>query len=252
MRALIWGIRSILFNIAFYGFTLIFCTFVLMPTILVKTERPARRGVYMYCATNIWLARVVMGIKTEYRGTDKLPKEGALILAAAHQSYMDPMLTYVLRPDTTALAKKELFSIPIIGPVLAKIGAIRIDRAAGTAHMGMDDVAQQMQDQERLIIVYPQGTRVPIGQHKALKSGAYFLAKAGGLPVYPVATNAGLFWTKGFWHRSGTAVFEIGDPIASVDDKGSFMAFLQEKVVNDSDKLIREAGFGDLLPASDS
>ncbi|WP_262693193.1 lysophospholipid acyltransferase family protein [Kordiimonas aquimaris] len=240
-------IRSIFFNIVFYPFTLIFCGLVVAPLCFAKTDAPVRRGVYWFSAGSVWIARIFAGIRHEHRFTERLPKDGALIIAAAHQSNMDPMLTYLLRSDVTALAKKELFSLPFIGSILTKIKVIKIDRKSKTAHKGMQSVADHMREYERPLIVYPQATRVAIGTSKRLKSGAYYLYKDAGLKVYPVATNTGVFWTRGFWHRAGTAVFQIGEPLPEGLSKEDFMKRIHEEVVVKSNDLIRDAGYGHLL-----
>ncbi len=248
MKTVLDGIRSIFFNLAYYSFTIIYCTSVL-PLVFAKTEKPTRTAIHIYCKTSLFLARYIMGIRYEFRGSEKLPTEGALILAAAHQSYMDPILTYMLRQDVTALAKKELFQLPMIGPLIKRIGVIRIDRRSGKAHKGMADVAQRVKEEGRPIIIYPQATRVPIGEVRKLKPGAYFIHKEGNLDVYPVATNTGVFWTKGFWHRSGLVIFKVQDPIPSGLEKDPFMDTLDEMVVQDSNRLVSEVGYQKLLPS---
>ncbi len=241
-------IRSLFFNLVFYPFTLIFCGLIVAPLCFARTDGPVRRGITWYCAGSLWVVRLCSGIRYEYRFADNLPKDGALIIAAAHQSNMDPMLTYLLRSDVTALAKKELFSVPFIGSILKKARIIKIDREAKTAHRSMQDVADHVNDSGRPLIVYPQATRVAIGTRKALKSGAFYLYRDAGLTVYPVATNTGLFWTRGFWHRAGTAVFQVGDPFPAGLSKEEFMKRLHLEVIVKSNDLIREAGYGDLLP----
>lgn len=245
------AIRSILFNLTFYPFTLIYCGVILAPLSLFVSEATTRKGVHIFCKGCLWIARIFGGIKHEYRGADKLPKDGALILAAAHQSNMDPILTFPLRNDVTALAKRQLFSVPFIGMLLKKMRIVRIDRESKTAHKGMDEVAKHVVDLGRPLIVYPQATRVPVGQKRRLKSGAFHLQEATGLPVYTVSTNTGLFWTKGFWHRSGTAVFEIDGPFAPGRTKEEFMTLMEDKVVKRSNELVAEAGYERLLPKAD-
>ncbi|WP_262692848.1 lysophospholipid acyltransferase family protein [Kordiimonas aestuarii] len=247
MTTLINGIRSILFNIIFYPFTVLYCGGVLMPLCLAKTDYAVRRGILGYCLSSLWIARFTLGLKYEYRGAEKLPKEGAFILAAAHQSNMDPILTFPLRNDVTALAKKQLFKVPFIGTALRKAKIVRIDRESRTAHKGMEDVAKHIQELGRPLIVYPQATRVRPGHYKRLKSGAYYLQADTSLPVYTVSTNTGLFWTKGFWHRGGTAVYEINGPLPHGLDKTEFMEAIDKAVVRRSDELMLEAGYGYLL-----
>ena len=241
-------IRSIFFNIVFYPFTLIFCGLVVAPLCFAKTDGPVRRGVGWYSAGSLWVARIFGGIRHEYRFPERLPKEGALIIAAAHQSNMDPMLTCLLRSDVTALAKKELFSLPFIGAILTKIQVIKIDRKSKTAHKGMESVADHLSEYKRPLIVYPQATRVAVGTSKRLKSGAYYLYKDAGLKVYPVATSTGLFWTRGFWHRAGTAVFQVGEAFPEGLSKEEFIKRMHEEIVVKSNALMREAGYGHLLP----
>ncbi len=241
-------IRSLFFNLVFYPFTLVFCGLIVAPLCFARTDGPVRRGIYWYCNGSLWVARICSGIRYEHRFNERLPREGALIIAAAHQSNMDPMLTYILRSDVTALAKKELFKVPFIGTILKKARIIKIDRQAKTAHRAMRDVADHVQESGRPLIIYPQATRVAIGSRKALKSGAYYLYRDAGLAVYPIATNSGLFWTRGFWHRAGTAIFQVGDPFPAGLSKEEFMNRLHHEVVVKSNDLVREAGYGYLLP----
>ncbi len=237
-------IRSIAFNILFYGFTLVYATLFMLPLCLFKDDKMLRRGVYGYCVVNLWLARWVMGIRQTWIGGEKLPSSGAVILAAAHQSYMDPMMIFMLRQDVTALANKELFSIPVIGSLLKKMRIIRIDRQSGgnAAHKKMEDVISQAVDLGRPIIVYPQATRVKPYERKELKSGAYFLQASGELPVYTVATTTGGFWTNGFWHRSGEAIFEVCRLLPKDLSKKDFMALVNEDVVLHSEELFKQVG----------
>lgn len=245
---LINGIRSIFWNIIFILWSLLFLGIFVAPLCFLKSENPVRWGVGVYCRGSVMLARIVMGIRVEIRGLEHCPKEGGFILAAAHQSNMDPMLAYCIRGDVTALAKKELFSVPFVGPILAKMQIVCIDRGAHNAHKDMDDVARQVVNLQRPLIVYPQATRVPIGKTKKLKSGAYFLHQDTDLPVVPVATNTGLFWSKGFWHRSGTAVYDIGEPFPKGLSKNAFMKRMEAHVVTRSNELVSEAGYANLLP----
>ncbi|WP_374764828.1 lysophospholipid acyltransferase family protein [Yunchengibacter salinarum] len=237
------AIRSVLFNLAFYGFNLIYLPLVVLPATLVAGEGAIRRLIWVYCRSSVFLARWVMGIRLVYDGEEALPRTGPIIIAAAHQSNMDPIITYLLRSDVTALAKKELFRVPVIGRVLSRIGIVKVDRQSGRAHRGMDQVGEAVRAEGKALIVYPQATRVKPGDRRKLKSGAYHLQQDTGLPVYPVATNTGLFWRKGFFHRSGVAVFRVGEKLPHNLSKAAFMERLTDTVVHDSEALAEAAGF---------
>src|SRR5207244_3143694 len=83
------------------------------------------------------------------------------------------------------------------------------------------DAMQQIAEQgrERLaqgfwIVVYPEGTRIRAGTRAHYKTGGARLALALGIPVVPVAHNAGYLWPKGvLGKRPGTVTVSIGKPI---------------------------------------
>lgn len=232
-------LRSLLFNLIFYTLTPVWAV-GLTPLLLFRSPVPLRRGIGLWTSVIFFLARAILGLRIERRGVDRLPRHTGYILAAKHQSNLDPIVTFALLPDMTALAKKELFAIPIIGALFRKLGIIRIDRQAGTAHQAMPDAARAVIDARRPLLVYPEGTRVPVGERRKLKSGAFHLQTASKLAVYPVATNSGLFWRKGLLGmRGGTVVFEIGEPVPAGLTKAAFMALLHERVVDRSDTLMR-------------
>ena len=63
------------------------------------------------------------------------------------------------------------------------------------------------------MLIYPEGTRVRVGETPRLQSGFAALYRALGLPVVPVALDSGLLWGRGFVHRSGIVTIKVGDII---------------------------------------
>jgi len=246
LRRALDPIRSVVFNIAFYTGSLLYFLLVI-GVVFIPGNKGIRLAIRGYCQLSMLFARWIMGIRYEWRGVDLPPEGQPVILAAAHQSYLDPMMAYRYREDVTALAKKELFSTPLVGPLLTKMRVIKVDRQQGGSADSMDDVAKALNAEGRIIIVYPQATRVRPGDRRRLKSGAYVLAKAGNIPVYTVATNAGALWSKGFWHHSGTCVFEICRRLPADMDKTDFMTALENDIVHRSEVLTAESGFADVV-----
>ncbi|WND04130.1 lysophospholipid acyltransferase family protein [Temperatibacter marinus] len=233
-------IRSIIFNIVFYCFALIwipglgiFC--------FVANEKWARKGVAGFCNGSKIIARIFMGIRYEYRGLDKLPSEGAIIMLSKHQSNFDPILAFKGRRDLTALAKKELF-FPFMRTIFRKMSVIKVDRQSRKAHEAMPEAGKKVAESNLALVVYPEATRVPVGEKRKLKSGAYYLQKDLDIPVYPISTNAGVFWGKGFWHKSGTAIYQVGDPFPTGLTKEAFMKLANEKIIKESEALMIEGG----------
>lgn len=132
---------------------------------------------------------VLMLVRTAFRyraiGTERVPHTGGLIIAANHVSNLDPPLVGIsLRRPISYMAKKELFTLPVLGPLLRHLNAFPVDRqAGGTAALR---ASLRMLKEGHAIVVFPEGGRNVHGD-KAMKGGAAFLAAASGMPVVPAA-----------------------------------------------------------------
>jgi 1-acyl-sn-glycerol-3-phosphate acyltransferase len=70
-------------------------------------------------------------------------------------------------------------------------------------------------------MLFPEGTRTPIGSNKPYRKGGARLASATGALVIPIAHNAGRFWPKNsFLKKPGTVIFSIG-PVIRSDGKSA-------------------------------
>lgn len=207
------GVRSILFTTAFFGFTFIMMILAIPGMIMpMKIQRAISMG---------WFAMVyacekyIMGLDYIVIGRENLPPD-PYIIACKHQSAWETMKIYHIFGDRTAImAKKGLLSIPVWGHYGRIMGLVPIDRSKGKEALAlMTEKAREAADAGRSILVFPQGTRVPVGEKRPYKNGAMRLYDGLNIPMVPVAINAGLFWPKNsFWKRSGTITVEILPPI---------------------------------------
>lgn len=175
-----------------------------------------------------WL-RLSCGIKVCVIGRENIPVRPFVVLSN-HQS---PWETYYLqrhlRPVSTIL-KKELLKVPFFGWGLASVKPIAIDRS--NPRKAIKDVMDQ--GQARLttgmnVIVYPEGTRIPYGQHGEYARSGAALAVAAGVPVLPVAHNAGRHWpARKFLKYPGTITIEFGSPISTEDGSSKEVTRLAE------------------------
>ena len=122
-------VRSILFNILFY-LNLVVLLVVALIT-LALPRRAVLKMAELWGRVSVWLLRVVCGTKVELRGLENLP-EGALIVAAKHQSTWETFALLRLFDDFTFIVKRELMWIPIFGWCMWKGGMIPVDRGAGS------------------------------------------------------------------------------------------------------------------------
>ena len=131
--------------------------------------------------------RIVFLVLWRYRasGAQNVPKTGPVIVACNQVSYLDPVALGIGMPRMlTYLAKKELFSMPILGALVRGCGAYPLDRDAGG--VAAVRAALRVLKDGRCIGIFPEGTRNLSGQAPE-KGGAAFLAALSGAPVVPAA-----------------------------------------------------------------
>ena len=160
------------------------------------------------------LARALCGIRWTVEGREHLPAKPAVILAK-HQSAWETLAFQEIFPPQVLVLKKELLWIPFFGWGLALMSPIAIDRANGRA--ALRDIARR--GRERLaqgfwVVIFPEGTRVRVGEKRAYRQGGAWLAAQCGVPVVPVAHNAGRLWPRNaFLKHPGRVTVRIGPPI---------------------------------------
>jgi len=188
------------------------------------------------------LLRVLCGLSDRFDGVEKIP-DGPVIIAVKHQSEWETFIIHLIRKDPSFVLKKELTDIPMWGFYARKTGNISVDRDAGTkALKDMTIQAKAAVKAGRSIIIFPEGTRLPVGQKGTYHPGVASLYKTLGIPVVPVALNSGLFWpTHTYLKRPGTIVLEVQDPILPGLDRQAFMTQLEESIETASQRLIDDA-----------
>lgn len=237
-------IRSILFNIVFYAFT-VFACIVLLPCLVLPREVGLNVARFWTKTTHL-IEKYVLGLDLEIRGLEYLPKEGSFIVAAKHQSAYETTKLHHLFHDPSIVLKKELYDIPLWGPFLKKVDMIAIDRKNREEAMkSIVDGAKRMKDQGRPIVIFPQGTRVApeiAADKKPYKVGIARMYEETGLTVIPMALNSGLFWQRNsFFKLPGKVIFEFLPPIQPGQDKDSFMKELEQTLESKSIALMNEA-----------
>jgi 1-acyl-sn-glycerol-3-phosphate acyltransferase len=174
-----------------------------------------------------WGLRVFADIGWQIRGE---PPRGAVLVASKHMSMWDTMALYLVLDTPAIVLKRQLLYIPFYGWFLWKAAAIAIDRSAGArALRKMSIAAQEVLNQGRPILIFPEGTRKKPGAAPDYKPGVAGLYAQLDVACVPVALNSGLHWT-GFLKRPGTIVLEFLEPIPPGLKRKDFMGQLQSSI----------------------
>ena len=138
--------------------------------------------------TRVWVAPLIRFFSNlKIRGKDNIPKEGGYILACNHIGIRDVFLMGAACPrQIKFIAKKELFSIPIIRGIMKSVGAVKLDR--GGSDIGAIRTSIDLINSADLVAIFPQGHRYPSVEpaETPLKSGVGLLAYRTKADVIPV------------------------------------------------------------------
>jgi 1-acyl-sn-glycerol-3-phosphate acyltransferase len=233
-------LRSVVFNLLAYA------SFGVLAILFLPTLPFGRRAIFVaartWSRTTLWLLRHVVGLKLEIRGREHLPPGGCLV-ASKHQSALETFGVVPTIGDFAFILKRELNWVPVFGWYTSLSGMIGVDRHAGASALrALLPPSRRAVAEGRRIIIYPEGTRRPIGAAPDYKFGTNYLYSSLGVPCVPVALNTGLFWPRrSFLRLPGTAVVEFLEPIPPGLDRRAFAATLQSRIEEATARLVAEA-----------
>ena len=234
-------VRSLAFNAAFY-LNLIIQMILWTPFYFLAPRHMAWFVPKFWSRTELWLMRVIAGTRSEITGQENLP-DGPYILAPKHQSFWDTISFLPYIRDPLYILKRELRWIPFFGWYIMKMRMIPVDR--GKRSKALKDVImrtrKEMRENNRQLIIYPEGTRRAPGAEPAYKWGIVELYSELDLPVVPVAHQAGLFWPRRkFLRHPGTIHARFLPPIPPGLGREEFHARLVAETEAACDQILVE------------
>jgi 1-acyl-sn-glycerol-3-phosphate acyltransferase len=234
-------LRSVIFNMAFFGISIV--SIILLVLTLPFPRAVLNKGFKVWMVFVMAAMKVIVGLSYEVRGRENIPA-GPALFASKHQSAWDTGIFFLLLDDASYVLKKELLSIPLYGWLLKKDKMVAIDRDGGGAALKqMVRDSRDVIDSGRQLVIFPEGTRSQPGAMLPYHPGIAAVYKQANVPVVPVALNSGLFWgRRSFAKNPGKIIIEFLEPLPPGMDRKSFMAELENRVEQASNRLIKEAG----------
>ena len=141
---------------------------------------------YCIIVTAAWLVWHI-GFRIRVIGRENLPKEDGFVLAPNHISAIDPVFVVIARfwgKRLLIMAKEEILQVnPVFTWMFRHVGVVGIERGRGDVGV-VDELIGNVQKGQGLLI-FPEGTRSKTGQVGKVKSGAFVIASAAGVPMVP-------------------------------------------------------------------
>ena len=206
---MIAALRSALFALIFYPGTLLYVLAILAATPF--GTRAVQRFVHGWALFHYWLVRRILGIRFEWDG--EIPA-GPYLIAVKHQAMVEAVDTLRFARSPVVVMKRELSHMPLWGNAARAYGVIGVDRDAGASALReMMVEAKKAVAAGRPVIIFPEGTRIPLGEAPPLRAGFAGLYRILGLPVVPIALDSARVWPRGFVKQPGTIHFKVGEVI---------------------------------------
>jgi 1-acyl-sn-glycerol-3-phosphate acyltransferase len=191
--------------------------------------------------TNLFLLRVICRIDYDFRGIEKIPP-GAALVASKHQSAWETFALMLLFPRFAYILKRELQWIPMFGWLTIKARMIPVNRGGGAAALlEMTRLAMLRFREGRQLLIFPEGTRRPVGAEPRYKFGVSQIYSECGIACVPVALNSGLFWPRRtFLRYPGTVRAEVLDPIPPGLPREEMLATLRDRIEEATTRLVEQ------------
>ncbi len=222
-------IRSAIF-LAYLVFATALVGVFCIPAPLIGAK-PARIFIKLWARTVLFGLKTICGVTHRIVGAENLPQGGAIV-ASNHQSMWETMIFFAILPNPVAIFKRELLKVPLYGWWGARAGSIPIDREAGVRSIRLmtkrarEEVANGAQ-----IIVFPEGTRTPVGARAPMQPGVAGIYLATGVPCVPAGHDSGRFWRHPGWLKvPGVITLRILPAIEPGLDRKTFLSTLRARI----------------------
>lgn len=181
-------LRNLAYYVTFYAGSVL----VTLAAFLTSRLDPRifRACVHAWSGLQRWSVEHLLGSRVVIEGGGPLAEPA--LYAVKHESFFEAIDAPTLFDLPVVFTKAELFRIPGWGPAARAYGLVAVDRDAGAkALLAMMRQARAAAAAGRPLVIFPEGTRVPHGERRALQAGFAGLYKALDLPVVPVAVDSG-------------------------------------------------------------
>ncbi|PPE03490.1 lysophospholipid acyltransferase family protein [Holospora curviuscula] len=237
-----WG-KCVFAHSAFY--TLSFGVTVLgaltFPLICLGPVSWIHKVARWWCACLLTNARWCLGITWKTEEFPVLSPHGGLLVACAHQSVWETLVLNLLLQAPAFVLKDTLMRIPVLGWFFHRMNMIPIPRGRALSKTFLQK-AQNVLEQGRPIVIFPEGRRVAFGRPVRCQRGIFFLYHKLHLPVLPLSLNSGLFWpARRFFKNSGCITIQGHHLINPGLDEDTFQRTLSKLLQEGNEVLAQKS-----------
>ncbi len=223
MRTIILLVIYILLSILILIPVILFCY-------LMKREQP----LFSISKWALRLGQIVLGIRLDVSGIEKIEKKAAYVFMSNHLSLVDGPLLFMLIPKSLkVILKKEVFRIPVISQGMRQAGFIPVDRKSiRGGKESIDRASRVIREKAFSFLIFPEGTRSRDGKLQPFKRGGFLLALNSGASIVPVSIKGSYeLMPKGsFFAKRGDIRVIFHSPLSVAGFKQDRISELRDRV----------------------
>jgi 1-acyl-sn-glycerol-3-phosphate acyltransferase len=179
-------IRTILM-LTFWAVVLPIAALICFPWVFITGDI---RPLYRVGMWGAWTGVRLAGVRVKTIGMEQLDPSQTYVFMSNHVSNIDPPLLIPLIPGrTSVMAKRELFSCPILGRAMRMASLVPVDRGNREAGIAAVREAEEVVKQGIHMTIYVEGHRSFDGKLLPFKKGPFYLAEQCRVPVVPVTIS---------------------------------------------------------------
>lgn len=228
-------IRTLLVWLSGIPFTLLIFPFVILSFIFDRSGNGIHFLGRHWMRTGLFLG----GIKVKVTGAENIP-EGPKIYMSNHIGSFDILALQGCLPDQFRwVAKKSLFSLPVIGWSMTMAGYIPIDRSSVKKSVQSIDVAAQKIHGGRSVLIFPEGVRnMTENPLLPFKRGGFIMAEKSEVPIVPVSIEGtrGIAVKGTYLIHPANVTVHIGKPIETIGKDHKELTTLTEEAIKEGFK----------------
>ena len=227
-------LKSLLFNLFLYtGIVVVFL--IALPALFLPPKFTLLFGKFLGHYV-VFAVRIFLNTKVEIKGISNIPRTEKYFVASAHQSMFETFALQAVLDYPVFILKKELLKIPLFGLYLKKIKSIEIVRDTTTKDnlSFFDKVATIIKNENRPLLIFPQGTRIKADERVPFKKGVGRIYETLNISCIPIALNSGKVWPKkGIIKYPGKITISFLEPIKPGLNRDEFIKSLENKIYDE-------------------
>lgn len=187
--------RTIIWFIYFWLYQLFSIPSYLRISSIYKNDGPKEAKRLADIKAARWGEKLVKltGSEVEVIGEENIPKDGAVVFVANHQSNFDiPLLLGYIKKEKGFVSKAEAKRLPVVGSWMKFLNCVFMERTDPRAALKSIKEGIEVVKNGDSLVIFPEGTRSSDGKLNEFKAGSFKLALKSGAPVIPIIINGSI------------------------------------------------------------